>query len=102
MSARTTSRISTPTPSRPSRAGQRAQPVGIEAALDQRAERHVAGDPAEGIENGDAHQKRYDAPLPVLKTSTSASRGNATRRNELLGDGERAAAFRGSIDAARA
>jgi hypothetical protein len=30
---------------------QRPQPLGIEAAGDERAERHVAGDAAEGVKN---------------------------------------------------
>ena len=59
----------------PERRRQRAQPVGIEPDVHQRAERHVAGDAAERIENRDAHQNRYDAPLPVLNTKHFASRG---------------------------
>ena len=69
----------------------------------QRAERHVAGDAAERIEDRDAHeQKRYDAPLPVLNTSTSASRGIRLAATSSRGHGERAAAFGRGVDAARA
>ncbi len=35
--------------------GQRAQPVGVEPAMDERAERHVAGYTAERVENRDRH-----------------------------------------------
>src|ERR1041385_2117576 len=54
---------------------ERAQPVGIEADGQERPERHVTGDAAERVQNGDAHQTRYDAPLPVLNTRTSAVAG---------------------------
>src|SRR6185437_3421299 len=54
------------------RARQRSQPIRVEPNLKQRAERHVPGDAAERIEDRDPHQKRYDAPLPVLNTTTSA------------------------------
>src|SRR6185369_17707451 len=55
--------------------GETAEPFGVEPHVDQRAERHVAGDTAERVENRDAHQMRYDAPLPVLKINTSALGG---------------------------
>src|SRR5260221_1846726 len=60
---------------------QRPEPLRIEPNAKQRSECHVAGDAAEGIEDCNAHvrnavgQKRYDAPLPVLKSTTSASSG---------------------------
>src|SRR5688572_11101080 len=57
--------------------GQRAQPVAIETHGEERAQRHVSGDPAEGMKDCDRrrHQVRYEDPLPVLNTTTSASAG---------------------------
>src|SRR5258708_6977920 len=55
---------------------QPAEKLRIEADSDQGAEHHVARYAAERLEYGDslAHHTRYDAPLPVLNTSTSESR----------------------------
>ena len=59
----------------PEAIGQRAQPFRIETDGNECAEGHVAGNAAEWVEDGDSHQNLYDAPLPVLNTSTSASAG---------------------------
>ena len=65
--------MSTRTSVSPSRDGSARSHSAFESDAEQRAERHVAGDAAERIENGDAHavkirrglhQKRYEAPLP--------------------------------------
>ena len=95
---------STRTPSSPSVAGSARNHSGSSPTLDERAERHVAGDAAERIEDRDAHQcqNRYDAPLPVLNTSTSASRGIRPAATSCSRHGERAAAFRRGVDTARA
>src|SRR4051812_4184768 len=49
-----------------------SQPLGVETDAEHGAEGHVAGDATERIQDRDTHpQNRYDAPLPVLNTTTS-------------------------------
>src|SRR3569833_1699618 len=81
-----------------------AEPVGIQSHLKERAERHVAGDATERIEDRGAHQR-------ILKTVGRTAAGvedehfgiewDAILLDELPRDRERATTFGGGVDAAR-